>query len=88
MAQENLLIKCQHKIGCFKYIIIERNDNGEQIPLQVYLEEVQANAIPYNDDTIEVSTKYKVRYRGKTKWVKENEIYDNKEEAIKYIKQQ
>lgn len=79
---ESLLIKCQHKIGCFKYIAVKQKHNSKLVPLQVYLEEVQINATPYDGDTITVSTKYKVSYRGKTKWVNENEIFNNAESVI------
>ena len=81
---ENLLIKYQHKIGCFKYIAVKQKSNGKLVPLQVYLEEVQINATTYDSDTITASTKYKVNYRGKTKWVNENEIFNNAESIISH----
>jgi hypothetical protein len=82
---KSLLINCQHKIGCFKYIAVKQKSNGKLVPLQVYLEEVQINATPYDGDTITVSAKYKVNYRGKTKWVNENEIYNTKEEILNQL---
>ena len=86
MSQENLLIRCQHNIGCFKYIVVERKTDGELVPLRVYLNEVQANATPCEKDTVYVSAKYKVSCCGKTKWVKEEEIYDTEEQALKTLK--
>ena len=82
---ENLLVKCEHKIDCFKYIAIKKKSNNELVPLQVYLEEVQINAIPCGFDKIAASVKYKVRYRNKIKWVNENEIYNTKEEILKKL---
>ena len=81
---ENLLVTCQHKIGCFKYIAVKQKSNGKLVPLQVYLEEVQINATSYDGDTITASAKYKVNYRGKTKWVNENEIFNNAESIISH----
>lgn len=86
MSQKDLLIRCRHNIGCFKYIVTERKTDGELVPLRVYLNEVQANATPCEKDTVYVSVKYKVSRSGKTKWVKEEEIYDTKEQAVKTLK--
>ena len=86
MSQKDLLIRCRHNIGCFKYIVVERKSDRELLPLRVYLNEVQANATPYDNDIVNVSTKYKVSRCGKTKWVKEEEIYDTEEQALKTLK--
>lgn len=88
MVHKDLLIRCHHQIGSFKYIIVKRKQDNKLVPLRVYLNEVQANATPYNKDSIVVSTKYKIHYHGKTKWINENEIYNTKEEAYKIILKQ
>ena len=76
---ENLLVTCQHKIGCFKYIAVKQKSNGKLVPLQVYLEEVQINATPYDGDTIiggQVSIKlFSNNYR-ETSGYYEGALYD------------
>ncbi len=85
MSHKDLLIRCHHQIGSFKYIIVKRKQDNKLVPLRVYLNEVQANATSYDKDSIVVSVKYKIRYCGKTKWINEDNIYDTKEEAYKII---
>lgn len=81
---EELRVSAPYEVGKFKYIIITYR--GKKVPLEVYVEECQLNVTEGSESGyISVKTKYKVNYRGKTKWITPKEIFCTKEDALKQI---
>ena len=85
-----LKVSASHKVGVFKYIVGHLKETHEPAPMEVYIEECQLNVTrgfdEYEDDVYNVEIKYKVNRRGKTWWVKSNEIFHTKEDVLNHIK--
>lgn len=92
---DDLRVSAPHKVGKFKYVVGYLKKTHEPAPMEIYIEECQLNVTKgyadYDDgipmsDVCHVETKYKISRRGKSWWVKANEIFDTKEDVLKFIK--